>query len=1126
MKKIRFITIIIISLFISNLSFISAMEEIDHFDHLDEKNGAVNAMVSCTQDKQGFLWFGTEGGNGVFRYDGKTFQQFIHEPSNSNSILPGNVYNIICDEKGQLWFAVHGGGVSRYTPETGVFTNFTYIEDDLNSISDNNIFSLMEDSNNNIWISTAQSLDKYNPETGEFVHFFPNPDNSRMLQSSIIYHMYESQDGMIWLGTYGGGLNMYNPVSNEFTIYRHDPDNPLSISHDTCGAVVEDAFGNIWVGGKGGINRLDRTTDTFISYQHDSEDQHTIADNLVWDMVFDENGDLWVGGFGGGLGQLDVETGKVERYMQDSANQDSLSSNFIWFVYRDREDILWIGTPDGGLNKFAYSKEQFVHYRYLEGDPNTFPVRALTTVFQDSQNIFWVAGLGHDTGLTRWDRESSTIEVIKTDSVEGNKLPSGEILSISEDNNGDLLLGQYGGLTRYNTNTNVFSRIFPNNEDSKKYSDIQVKKIAVDKSGDIWAATEIGVVYTPKDSESYSVLFEDILITTVFADQSNNIWVGTAAKGLFVKSVNSEDWEVFNHNVNVSSSLSGGQINEIFQGDNGTMWIGTEGGLNRWNEEENTFAHFSTKDGFSSNVIYSILEDKSGYLWIGTSNGLIQFDHRNSIVVNYTVNNGLQSNEFSMRRDGAVAGKDGYFYFVGNNGMSVFDPLSISINESLSDIILTSVKVMNEEANLGVSPFALDKLDLTWKDSMVSFDFIALNFTNPYNINYAYMLEGFDKDWILGGNEATATYTNLDGGDYTFRVKVSIQPGVWSESELVLPVHIEKPWWETWWAILSYIILIVFAIVAFLRYRINRLARINRKLETEVDKRTEELNLTNEELKVSLNTLEKQSKELEATTKELMSKERLASLGNLVAGVSHEINTPLGVAVTASTYLSGKNEEAYMAIKSGELTKSELISYMKKVDESSEIVTANLVRASELVQSFKKIAVNQSSELATTFNLTDYINAIIMTLKHEYKNKSINIKVGFEKELWMDSYPSAFSQIFTNLIMNSLVHGFENQQSGEIFIDAEVLKDSIILTYKDNGKGILDENIGKVFDPFYTTNQHNGGSGLGLSIIYNIIRDKLAGSISCQSEVRQGTIFTMTLPIKVSENRDVQNGGK
>lgn len=259
--------------------------------------------------------------------------------------------------------------------------------------------------------------------------------------------------------------------------------------------------------------------------------------------------------------------------------------------------------------------------------------------------------------------------------------------------------------------------------------------------------------------------------------------------------------------------------------------------------------------------------------------------------------------------------------------------------------------------------------------------------------------------------------------------------------------------------------------------------------------------------------LAERTKELESTMSELMKRERLASLGSLVAGVSHEINTPLGVSISASSFLNDKNREFQKALADEHISKEDLFDFIGTVDETTRILNENLMRAAQLVKSFKEISANQSYELKSRFDLRQYVEMIILTLKHEFKGTSQLVKVIPEGAFIINSYPSAFSQVLTNLIMNSLHHAFGPTDEGLISISLEKDADTATITYSDNGKGIESDIIGRIFDPFFTTNREKGGSGLGLNIVYNIVTDKLGGDIRCESTGQKGSTFIIRIPL-------------
>lgn len=269
---------------------------------------------------------------------------------------------------------------------------------------------------------------------------------------------------------------------------------------------------------------------------------------------------------------------------------------------------------------------------------------------------------------------------------------------------------------------------------------------------------------------------------------------------------------------------------------------------------------------------------------------------------------------------------------------------------------------------------------------------------------------------------------------------------------------------------------------------------------------------TNDELADLANSINEMSEKLQQDMYTLIDKERLASLGEIVAGVAHEINTPLGVSVGASSHLLKSNEEVRKRLAEGELTEDKFVAFLKTIDESTGLMVSNLDRAAKLVKNFKRISVDQTSESKNEFYVKEYIETMIYTLKHEYKEKDIKFIVECESDIKLKSYPGIFAQILTILLMNSIVHGFKNRVFGEVKFQVIRHYGSLKILYSDNGHGIASEHLDKIFEPFFTTNREGGGSGLGLNICHNLIVQKLKGEINCFSEVEKGTTFVITIP--------------
>ena len=291
----------------------------------------------------------------------------------------------------------------------------------------------------------------------------------------------------------------------------------------------------------------------------------------------------------------------------------------------------------------------------------------------------------------------------------------------------------------------------------------------------------------------------------------------------------------------------------------------------------------------------------------------------------------------------------------------------------------------------------------------------------------------------------------------------------------------------------------------------NELLASNQELEEKVNDRTMELNVINKELLEINEELNDTLYELKLTQEHLIESERIAALGSLVAGVAHEINTPVGVSITAASYLSDITEKIFKSIQSSKLTKKELIEYIYILKESTEILNVNLERASKLIQSFKSISIDISTDELKEIYIKEYINTIVLSLNHEFKDKDIGIDVICEEDLKIVTYTGEFSQIITNLIMNSLIHGFKNRDRGSIIIEVSNYKDLIKINFKDDGVGIERNILSEIFNPFFTTNRAGGSTGLGLSIVHNILKGKLEGDIENTKNISEGAEFIVTI---------------
>ncbi|RLC09536.1 MAG: hypothetical protein DRI24_21620 [Deltaproteobacteria bacterium] len=288
---------------------------------------------------------------------------------------------------------------------------------------------------------------------------------------------------------------------------------------------------------------------------------------------------------------------------------------------------------------------------------------------------------------------------------------------------------------------------------------------------------------------------------------------------------------------------------------------------------------------------------------------------------------------------------------------------------------------------------------------------------------------------------------------------------------------------------------------------VEKIRQMNDELEQRVEKRTAEISETNQALKQSLVTVKK-------TQDRLVQTEKMASLGSLVAGVAHEINTPVGIGVTASSLLEEKTQQINGLHSSGKMKRSDLEKYLKAANDTSASILSNLKQAADLIRSFKQVAVDQSNEERRVFHVKEYINSVLLSLRPKLKKTAHHVQVECQENLKINSYPGAFSQIVTNLVMNSLLHGFSGIDRGEIQIKFSKTDVDYLLTYSDNGVGMDADTCRNIFDPFFTTKRASGGTGLGMHIVFNLATQTLNGKINCKSEPGKGTFFAIKIPSK------------
>ncbi len=840
-----------------------AQEPFIHFERISLEQGLSHGTVfSIVQDQTGFLWFGSQ--SGLNKYDGYNITVFRHDPNNPNSVSNDNAGNLYIDRSGVIWIGTWGGGLSKFVPHTEQFTAYLNDPDDPTSLSNDRVQTIYEDRSGILWVGTAGGgLNKFDRQTETFTHYQHDPDNPHSLSHDRIWGITEDEAGMLWLAT-SDGLNKFDPQTETFTRYFHDPADPNSLSHSLIRTLYVDRAGVLWVGAEVGLNKFNPETGTFTRYLHDPTNPHSLGDDIINAIFEDSTGNFWIGTSRGGLNKFDREGETFIRYVNNPQNPNSLSHNDVRWILEDRSGVLWIATRGGGVNKLVLMAGQFT---YLTADPdnaNSLNNNDVRAIYVDRAKNLWIGTRGG--GLNKFDPQTGIFTHYQHDPDDPNSLSSDDVYAIHEDRSGILWLGlSGGGLVKFDPHTETFTRYQHNPDDPVSLSSEDVNSIYEDRLGMLWIGTKGGGLnkfnpetgqFTPyqHDPDEPSSLGNDD-VYAVYEDESGALWVSTYGGGLNKFDRETERFIRYQYNPDDPTSLSNNDVYALYEDPSGLLWIGTaNGGLNKFDRETGQFVRFTAADGLSSDVIYGILPDEQGNLWLSTSLGLSKFEPRINNFVNYDVSDGLKSVGY---HEGAYyKSSSGEMFFGGINGLVRFDPEAIQDNAHIPPVVLTGFELPHKEITLNQPLAQVTEIELSHEDDVFSFEFVVLDYANPAKNQYAYKLEGFDQDWIAAGNRRFATYTNLDPGTYTFRVKGSNNAGVWNEAGLSIKITVTPPFWETVWFRIVIVASVLGLVFTGYHLRVHSIEAQRRKLQTLVTERTAELSEANQHLRTLTDRLQ------------------------------------------------------------------------------------------------------------------------------------------------------------------------------------------------------------------------------------------------------------------------------
>jgi len=819
------------------------------FTNLSVADGLSNPDVrAIAQDRQGFIWLGTWLG-GLNRYDGYTFKVYKHDDQDDSSLGCDSIWALYVDRAGNLWVGTNEG-IDRYDQDTDSFVHYRDRADDLTGLSRYQARSLVEDESGTLWAATSDGLSRFDRASSRFFTLRHNQNDPNSFGSTNLRSIcLDATTGLLWVGIWHEGVTVLDRSTGHFINYKNNPNDPASLSNNDVDHIFQDREGNMWFSTARGLNRFDPKNHGFIRYLHDSRNPASLSNDYVSTTYEDRAGRFWVA-TNNGLNLMDRAHGKFSRYMHYSSDFSSLSSDAINVggVYEDAVGALWIGTRSTGVDRWAGVPERFTTYRHNSQDVNSPSNDVITAVAVGNTGELWI---GTEAGVDRFDGKGFTHYL--TDANDPNRLSPGPQRAVAQDSRGAVWTGTYGGgLDRLDGRGVKHFRHDPKNSDSP--ANDQIASLVPDSVGGLWIGVHgNGMDYfdgrhfthfLPNHTDSAGL--PEATVMPLLLEGRGMLWIATASSGVVRFDTHTRKFTTYLMDPKQPGNQAVNWTEDVYS-DGASIWVASPtNGLYRLDPETGKFTHhYTEKDGLANNSVGGVVGDTLGNLWISTANGLSKFDPQSQTFRNYDMFDGLQGNGFSPHCHAKV--RDGRLFFAGGNGLSAFYADKLPNNPTPPLVVLTAFELFNKPVKVGGKDSPLQKaihvassIALRHDQSVFGFQFAALDFTAPQKNRYAYQLDDFDRDWqYTDAIRRFATYTNLDPGDYTFRVKASNNDGVWNEQGLALHLTIVPPWWRTTWFRSACIAAFLAMVWGVYELRVRQLAaQFNMRLEERVAERT------------------------------------------------------------------------------------------------------------------------------------------------------------------------------------------------------------------------------------------------------------------------------------------------
>jgi signal transduction histidine kinase/ligand-binding sensor domain-containing protein/DNA-binding response OmpR family regulator len=1090
-----------------------------HLERVGSDLGLSQNLITCImQDRQGFLWFGTK--DGLNKFDGYTFTVYRHDPYDATTLSNNFVTALYEDRAGRIWVGTHNG-LNLFDRATEIFHRSLPDSAKLNRISHYLITGIAEDARESgaLWIATAGGgLNKLtlpaeakNLAAAKFTHLRHDPNDPHSLSRDWVSHLAIDSRGAIWVSSDFSIDRIIHTLPNHFEVSRFTPNPPdpswkkmLQGSPQRC-YLGAGQNGTVWIGTGAGLIRWDAGGAEFTYFKFALERYTEFSWNNVVGMYEDRQGVIWIGTYDG-FARFDPSGKQFSFYRHEAGNPNSVPESGIGAFLQDEAGVLWLGSNGNGLFRQDPQARRFAQ-QHQDGRLSVWQgtsLRALCEIRAPGREEIWAgAANGKLYRINRFTGETATVPAPLP-------IPTwGVATSILQDRTGALWIGTAYGLFRLEwRNARATPVIYFNpNKNSEPALSQEVCKILEDRDGEIWSVTLADLFrwkrgtnefaryqYAPPDP---AVIVQNKFVT-IHQDRRGALWLGTS-RGLLRFERETGTFTTFATDVKNVSSLSHNIVRAICDDPldpENVLWIGTAGGgLNRFDMRTQSFTHFTIKHGLPDMVIYAILNDRSGNLWMSTNHGLSRFHPRTRVFKNFDAGDGLQDNEFNA--GSYFKSASGELFFGGINGFNAFYPEDIRDNPHAPPVVFTDFLLFNLPVSFRDknSPLAAPinetkELTLAYDQNVFSFEFAALDYTDPAKNRYRYRMENFDAAWREAGASRIATYTNLNPGKYVFRVQGSNNDGVWNEEGASINIIITPPWWQTWWAYTLYVLFSTAILYGLRRYEMNR-QQLKHQVEVE--------------------RLQAEKKNWEAAR--LQALDQMKS--RFFANISHEFRTPL-------TLIMGQLDSVRAALAEMPL-KARLDMAFRNAQQ--------LLRLINQVLDLAKLEAGRMELRAVYDDIVPLLKSLTHTFEALAQKKRIALRFQCSDEHFKMYYePDKIEKIMHNLLSNAFKF---TPEGGSVLVRVEMPgaigegrsapfalhpapETFLQITVKDTGIGIPKEHLPHIFDRFHqvdssTTREHEG-TGIGLALTKELV-ELHGGEISVESEEGFGATFVVRLPL-------------